>query len=150
MTCTELRRYRVANLLPPLSLSGRVIPSRKIALNSNGEVNYRELARRPCSHCGRLTGRSFISTVNSSGLQEGVLLVQRTHPVPFCLQSMWLKKKECCTVVKPEPCMWVCVGMNALWRTIKVYFTSRQFTVSGTTEWKAPLLNGAFYSAIHK
>ena len=34
-------------LLPPLSLSRRVIPSRKITLNSNEEVNYRELARRP-------------------------------------------------------------------------------------------------------
>ena len=31
--------------LHPLSSSRRVIPSQKIALNSNGEVNYRELAR---------------------------------------------------------------------------------------------------------
>ena len=33
-------------LLPPLSLSRRMIPLQKIALNSNGEVNYQELARR--------------------------------------------------------------------------------------------------------
>ena len=32
-------------LLPPLSLSRRVILSQKIALNSSGEVNYRELAK---------------------------------------------------------------------------------------------------------
>ena len=32
-----------------LSLSRRGKPSRKIALNSNGEVNCRELARRPCT-----------------------------------------------------------------------------------------------------
>ena len=34
-------------LLLPLSSSRRGEPSRKIALNSNREVNYRELARRP-------------------------------------------------------------------------------------------------------
>ena len=34
-------------LLPALSSCRRVKPSRKIALNSNREVNYRELARRP-------------------------------------------------------------------------------------------------------
>ena len=36
-------------LLPAVSSCRRVKPSRKIALNSNGEVNYRELARRPCN-----------------------------------------------------------------------------------------------------
>ena len=36
-------------LLPAVRSSRRVKPSRKIALNSNGEVNCRELARRPCS-----------------------------------------------------------------------------------------------------
>ena len=38
-------------LLHPLSLSRRVKPLRKIALNSNGEVNCRELARRPWFTC---------------------------------------------------------------------------------------------------
>ena len=37
-------------LLHPLSLSRRGKPLWKIALNSNGEVNCKELARRPCLH----------------------------------------------------------------------------------------------------
>ena len=49
MTCLNFAGTESRILLPPLSSSRRVIPSRKIALNSNGEVNYRELARRPCS-----------------------------------------------------------------------------------------------------
>ena len=38
---------RLLLLLHPLSLSRRVILSQKIVLNSNGEVNCRELARGP-------------------------------------------------------------------------------------------------------
>ena len=52
MTCLNFAGTGWRILLPPLSSSRRVIPSRKIALNSNGEVNYRELARRPwCYQC---------------------------------------------------------------------------------------------------
>ena len=47
VTCLNFAVYRVAIVLHPLSSSRRVKPSRKIALNSNGEVNCRELARRP-------------------------------------------------------------------------------------------------------
>ena len=39
-------------LLLPLSSSRGVIPSRKIALNSNGEVKYWELVRRPWTKFG--------------------------------------------------------------------------------------------------
>ena len=48
-------------LLHPLSSSRRGKPSRKIALNSNGEVNCRELARRPWTwiHTG---GPTFCET----------------------------------------------------------------------------------------
>ena len=41
-------------LLPAVRSSRRVKPSRKIALNSNGEVNCRELARRPWAGEGAL------------------------------------------------------------------------------------------------
>ena len=47
VTCLNFAGTGLRILLPPLSSSRRVIPSRKIALNSNGEVNYQELARRP-------------------------------------------------------------------------------------------------------
>ena len=48
MTCLIFADTGSRILLPPLSLSRRVIPSPKIALNFNGQVNYRELAQRPC------------------------------------------------------------------------------------------------------
>ena len=47
MTCLNFAGTVARILLPTVSSCRRVIPSRKIALNSNGEVNYRELARRP-------------------------------------------------------------------------------------------------------
>ena len=47
VTCLNFVGTESRILLPPLSSSRRVNPSRKIALNSNGEVNCRELARRP-------------------------------------------------------------------------------------------------------
>ena len=47
VTCLNFTGTGSRNLLPPLSSSRRVILSRKITLNSNGEVNYRELAWRP-------------------------------------------------------------------------------------------------------
>ena len=43
----ELRCYRVANFTSSIEFEFERKPSRKIALNSNGEVNCRELARRP-------------------------------------------------------------------------------------------------------
>ena len=46
--CLNFAGTRSRILLPPLSSSRRVILSWKIALNSNGEVNCRELAWRPC------------------------------------------------------------------------------------------------------
>ena len=48
LTCLNFAGTGSRILLPPLSSSRRVIPSQKIALNFNGGVNYRELARRPC------------------------------------------------------------------------------------------------------
>ena len=48
MTCLNFAVTGSRILLHPLSSSHRGKLSRKIALNSNGEVNYRELARRPC------------------------------------------------------------------------------------------------------
>ena len=48
VTCLNFAGTGSRILLHPLSSSRRVIPSRKIALNSNMEVNCRELARRPC------------------------------------------------------------------------------------------------------
>ena len=48
--CIFCRKSRVSRiLLPAVRSSRRVKPSPKIALNSNGEVNCRELARRPWS-----------------------------------------------------------------------------------------------------
>ena len=47
VTCLNFTGTGSRILLHPLSSSRRVILSRKIALNSNWEVNYRELARRP-------------------------------------------------------------------------------------------------------
>ena len=47
MTCLNFAGTGSWILIPALSSCRRVIPSRKIALNSNGEINYRELARRP-------------------------------------------------------------------------------------------------------
>ena len=48
VTCLNFAVTGSRILLHPLSSSRRGKPSRIIALNSNGEVNYRELARRPC------------------------------------------------------------------------------------------------------
>ena len=47
VTCLNFARTGSQILLPAVSSCRRVILSRKMALNSNGEVNYRELARRP-------------------------------------------------------------------------------------------------------
>ena len=47
VTCLNFAVTESRILLPAVSSFRRVKPSRKIALNSNGEVNYRELARRP-------------------------------------------------------------------------------------------------------
>ena len=47
VTCLNFAVTGSQILLHPLSSSRRGKPSRKIALNSNGEVNYWELARRP-------------------------------------------------------------------------------------------------------
>ena len=47
VTCLNFAGTGSRISLHPLSSSRRVIPSRKIALNSNGEVNYREVDRRP-------------------------------------------------------------------------------------------------------
>ena len=47
VTCLNFAVTGSRILLHPLSSSRRGKPSRKIALNSNGEVNYMELARRP-------------------------------------------------------------------------------------------------------
>ena len=49
VTCLNFAITGSQILLHPLSSSGRGKPSRKIAINSNGEVNCRELARRPWS-----------------------------------------------------------------------------------------------------
>ena len=49
VTCLNFAVTGSQILLHPLSSSRRVKPSRKIALNSNWEVNCRELARRPWS-----------------------------------------------------------------------------------------------------
>ena len=49
-------------LLHPLRSSGRGKPSRKIALNLNGEVNCRELARRPWSVPGSSIPQNNMST----------------------------------------------------------------------------------------
>ena len=48
MTCLNFAGTGSRILLHPLCSSRTVKPLRKIALNSNGEVNCRELARRPC------------------------------------------------------------------------------------------------------
>ena len=48
VTCLNFSGTWSRILLPAVKSCQRVKPSRKIALNSNGEVNYRELARRPC------------------------------------------------------------------------------------------------------
>ena len=47
VTCLNFAVTGSRILLHPLSLSRKGKPSRKIALNCNGEVNCRELARRP-------------------------------------------------------------------------------------------------------
>ena len=48
VTCLNFAVTGSRILLHPLSSSCRGKPSRKITLNSNGKVNCRELARRPC------------------------------------------------------------------------------------------------------
>ena len=50
VTCLNFAVTVSRILLPAVSSCRRVKPSRKIALNSNGEVNCRELAQRPCTH----------------------------------------------------------------------------------------------------
>ena len=45
--CLNFAGTRSWILLPTVSLSRRVIPSLKIAFNSNGEISYQELPRRP-------------------------------------------------------------------------------------------------------
>ena len=47
VTCLNFAVTESQILLPAVSSCRRGKPYRKIALNSNGEVNYRELARRP-------------------------------------------------------------------------------------------------------
>ena len=49
MTCLNFAGTGSRISLPAVSSYRRVKPSRKIALNSNEEVNCRELARRPCA-----------------------------------------------------------------------------------------------------
>ena len=55
VTCLNFAGTGSRILLRPVSSSRRVIPSRKFTLNFNGEISYRELARRPWSeqviHC---------------------------------------------------------------------------------------------------
>ena len=54
VTCLNFAGTGSRISLPAVSACWRVKPSRKIALNSNGEVNCRELARRPwCTHTTR-------------------------------------------------------------------------------------------------
>ena len=61
MTCLNFAVTGSRILLHPLSSSRRVKPSRKIALNSSGEVNCRELARRPWDqHCIGGEGSLFL------------------------------------------------------------------------------------------
>ena len=63
VTCLNFAVTGSRILLPAVSSCRRVKPLRKIALNSNGEVNYRELGRRPwadaalciCLICHRTT-----------------------------------------------------------------------------------------------
>ena len=45
--CLNFAGTRSQILLSPVSLCCRMIPSRKISLNFNREISYRELARRP-------------------------------------------------------------------------------------------------------
>ena len=54
VTCLNFAVTGSQILLHPLSSSRRVKRSQKIALNSNGEVNCRELARRPWSDVGNI------------------------------------------------------------------------------------------------
>ena len=70
VTCLNFAGTGSRILLHPLSSSRRVIPSRKIALNSNGEVNCKELARRPCKDMSYNTEMScmrhdFVSVIST-------------------------------------------------------------------------------------
>ena len=47
VTCLNFAGTGSRILLNPVSSCRRVIPLRKISLNFNGEISYRELARRP-------------------------------------------------------------------------------------------------------
>ena len=52
VTCLNFAGTGSRILLNPVSSCHRVIPSRKISLNFNGEISYRELAWRPWDKVG--------------------------------------------------------------------------------------------------
>ena len=63
MTCLNFAGTGSWILIPAVSSYRRVIPSRKITLNSNGEINYRELARRLWANHGT---PSFLEVASAS------------------------------------------------------------------------------------
>ena len=79
VTCLNFAVTGSRILLHPLSSSRRGKPSRKIALNSKGEVNCRELAQRPCSAHVTTDCTSQCKSCGVIGTNQWVIQVVQTH-----------------------------------------------------------------------
>ena len=78
-------------LLPAVRSSRRVKPSRKITLNSNGEVNCRELARRPWLRLDLLliNWREVLDIKTFEGLQRGCIYMHLNSCTSNYLYPLW-------------------------------------------------------------
>ena len=103
VTCLNFAVTGSRILLHPLSLNRRGKPSRKIALNSNGEVNCRELAQRPWYEGHFLISTSFryIQPINQDFIvgegetfQNGGLWHDGTIHLA-CLHNSWRCLRGC-------------------------------------------------------
>ena len=82
VTCLNFAGTGSRISLPAVSSGRRVKPSRKIALNSNGEVNCRELARRPCNNHAKSGGIiTPLHTWPSKWLLPGVKMRETWFPL---------------------------------------------------------------------
>ena len=87
VTCLNFAGTGSQILLNPVSLCRRVIPSRKISLNFNGEISYRELARRPWNRVdSRHHQGSTLKNVNC--IPANCLSLRGTS-------LFWMQKIEC-------------------------------------------------------
>ena len=107
-------------LLPAVSSCRRVKPSRKIASNSNGEVNCRELARRPCL----IRVKEFINRLfcqykskKSAMFSSKVILDQRQDSRHF-----WRGEYDSCGGLHQEPQKQTNKQTNLTNKTFKVWW----------------------------